>query len=387
MTCAGLRRQVYHSSMSLPHQRSVDLLKTFLEGLIRGAAVKSNQDYSQLAVAVGGKTLFLPLGRSQLDDLGEALSNDDLPVTYRNGIKLDAMLSSLVYIGTQGLAIDVDIRKVMLTDLPRDWSLAFSIRPTVFVAETAKNIYEGVTTLNSLAARQLAEAGGSEESLQHDREILDSIKAHYETRGHLNDIEVRGESLQYIKAAIGVCLLALEQRKAKVAAARVKEAQSKKIFEMFGEFWVSHPYNRIPLPQIFRGYMASQHLEPERPQIGPSIDIGPLLRPIDPRLEDRWQGAWESLRSNNPDRVSQAANSMVEVLDKVIGSVCGERQFKQVLAERYPKQQEVIETSRKYIAALKETLHSVKHETNEQKIHTAEDLIHAAEGVIRTLLR
>ena len=47
-----------------------------------------------------------------------------------------------------------------------------------------------------------------------------------------------------------------------------------------------------------------------------------LLEKFDASLMRRWEGAWAALESDNPDHLSQAANSMVELLDQVLGKVC-----------------------------------------------------------------
>ncbi len=373
-----------------PHQRSVDLLKSFLEATVAGVRITGNQDNSALEVAKGRQRIVLTLDEAQLDDLDEAWANERLPTSYKNGLTVDATLSALVAVGKAGMAVDVALQKMMVTDLPRDWNLSVSVRGATFSAEIARHIYEATTWLNALAARQLAQAGVPVQSLERDMEVLGAIKGQYETRGNLNDSELSGSTLSYIKAAVGCWILNLERQKASATTSRVREALSQRIFEIFGEFWTASPYNRIPLPQIFRDYIAEQNTAATAQgteQIVPSIDIGRFLKGVDPRLENRWRGAWDALRSENPDKVSQAANSMVEVLDQVIDSICNGKPFTEVLAERYPHQREVIETKRKYIAALKSTLHSVKHETNEQQVHTAEDLMHASEGIIRTLLR
>ena len=374
--------------MYLPRENAVALLKNYLEATIPGAAVVANEDNSRVAVDVGSKRHVLRMGEAELDDLQTAMTSDQMPITQQNGVKLDTMLTALVSLGVEGVASDVDILKVMLPDIKRDWTTNFKIRGTSFREETAKRIYEGVSALNSLASRQLAQAGGSETSLEKDIEILGNIKTWYETHKHLNGAEVTGESLQYIKAAVGVWLLTLERQKANSTATRVRVAKSKQIFEILQEFWVVHPYNRVPLPQIFFDYVTSQPTVIKPQEIGPSLDIGPLLLKVDARLESRWRGAWETLRSNSSDRVSQAASSMVEVLRQVVNHVRGgEKELAEVLAERYPEEAEFVEATRKYVSVIKNSLESTKHGTTERQVHIAEALMHAAEGIIRTLLR
>jgi hypothetical protein len=215
------------------------------------------------------------------------------------------------------------------------------------------------------------------------------IIAHYEKTGHLNSPDASGESLSYLKGAALCWILELEEKKSATASERLKVAQSIRLFELLQEFWLVRPFDRIPLPPIVRDYISQRGTAGKRvgAVCGPSLDIGPQLRKLDPRLEERWRGAWQAVQSENPDKVSQAANSMVEVLDKVIGGICGEREFKDILAERYPLQEKFVLAQRATISALKQSLQAVKHETNAQSVHTVEDLMHAAEGIIRTLMR
>jgi hypothetical protein len=101
----------------------------------------------------------------------------------------------------------------------------------------------------------------------------------------------------------------------------------------------------------------------------------------------RRQGARAVLRSDNPDRVSQAANSMVDVLDQVIDRVRGTKEFADYLAERFPKHAAGISAQRTFITTVKSSLHTVKHHTQEQPPELAEHLMEVAESIIRMLLR
>jgi hypothetical protein len=119
-------------------------------------------------------------------------------------------------------------------------------------------------------------------------------------------------------------------------------------------------------------------------------EIDDLLRPLDSRLVDRRRGAWQALDSENLDGVSQAANSMVEVLDKVIASVCegGGVEFKDFLATKLNSegQSDWVVATRKWIGQTKDNLHSIKHHTIAQPREWARALMTSAELIVRIVL-
>jgi len=329
--------------------------------------------------------VVLRLAPERLSDLEQALTDSSLPARYKNGIIRDMTLGALVAIGKEGMAPDVEVSKLVV-DEDLDWNRHVRLA-TSFGSETAKKLHEGLKILDELAA-DLVKSDVPVPDIEKEREVMASMIAYYERTGHLNS-DATGESLSYLKAAALWWILELEDKKSTTVSQRLKSAQSARLFEVLEEFWLLRPFDRIPLPPIVRDYISHRatNTKSVAAVTGPSIGIGPQLKKLDPRLEERWRGAWQALQSKNPDKVSQAANSMVEVLDKVIDRMCGDRPFKDVLEERYPQQEKFIIAQRAAISALKASLHSVKHETNPQSVHTAEDLMHAAEGIIRTLLR
>ena len=153
---------------------------------------------------------------------------------------------------------------------------------------------------------------------------------------------------------------------------------------------MAQPYNRIKLPPAIHDFMKQRKRSTPGaapPPIHlPKFDVGPLLEKLDPRLHARWLGAWDALQSDNPDKVSQAANSMVEVVDQVINRVRGTQEFKDYLDARFPGQTEMVIAARTLISKLKNTLHKVKHETTEQPPKVVRSLIHQAEWLIDLLL-
>jgi hypothetical protein len=370
----------------MPSAHSMTAIKNYIQQVLPGFSVEQVGNAAAIEVCRGAKRVVLRYGPDQLSDLQEALTNSSLPVRYKNGLVRDISLGALVAVGKEGMAPDIDASRLVVEE-DLDWNPYVRLI-TSFDGETARRLYEGLKRLYALAG-ELIKSDVPMPDIEKERSVMEPIIAFYEKQRHLKSTEVTGESLSYLKAAAFCWILELEEKKNAVISQRVKAAQSVRIFELLEEFWLSRPFDRITLPPIVRDYISHRAATAKTVAAGPgpSLDVGPQLKKLDPRLEERWRGAWQALRSTNPDKVSQAANSMVEVLDKVIARVCGDRPFKEILAERYPLQERFILAQRAAISALKESLHAVKHETNAQSVHTAQDLMHATEGVIRTLLR
>lgn len=373
--------------MSPDFERPIEVITTYIKHVVPGISVTRVGNSTMLRVRGSTKEIVLPLASDALSDLQEALTNGSLPVRYKNGIIRDMTLGALVVVGKEGMASDVEVSKLILEE-ELDWNRHVSL-VTSFDAETGRKLYDGLKALTEVAT-ELLQSEIPVPELERERDAMTQIIAWYEKTGHLNSRDVSGDHLSYLKAAALCWILELEDKKSATTSDRLRIAQSVRLFELLEQFWLSRPFDRINLPPISRDYISHRGTDRKGVSVaipGPSLDIGPQLKKLDPRLEERWRGAWQALRSENPDKVSQAANSMVEVLDKVIGHICADRQLKDVLRERYPKQEKVILAQRATISALKESLHAVKHETIVQSVNTAQDLMHSAEGIIRTLLR
>ena len=157
------------------------------------------------------------------------------------------------------------------------------------------------------------------------------------------------------------------------------------------------PYDRIELPSALRDYIMEQPTTSAKSSSSAAAQqpsdkqaqLDVLLNQLNPRFVDRRQGAWEALHSDNPDHVSQAANSMVELLDKVINTVCNGAESKDVLRDRLNSEADSkwILATRAFIAEAKSNLHTVKHHTEAQSKQKAEDLFNAAESIMRLILK
>lgn len=125
--------------------------------------------------------------------------------------------------------------------------------------------------------------------------------------------------------------------------------------------------------------------------IGITVDVDrldDLLEKLDPKLKRRRQGAWQAFRSDNPDRLSQAANSMVELLDKVIGHVCQNSTLAEYLESKYHSSKDTkwVDATRKWISETKSYLHRIKHHVDERPGQITERLLHGAESIMLVVL-
>ncbi len=112
-----------------------------------------------------------------------------------------------------------------------------------------------------------------------------------------------------------------------------------------------------------------------------------FLDRLDPRLRRRRDGAWAALGSDNPDRLSQSANSMVELLDQVIGQVCRGIDLATFLKNKYPNQKtEWVGATRQWIGRTKDNLHSAKHHVDIQSEQLTKALLTTTENILLLIL-
>lgn len=328
----------------------------------------------------------ISLGRSRLDDLERALDGS-LGMPYLKGLKRDAEFDLYRVLGLEGLLSQgFRLSEYLLKDSGRDWTRNCSLH-TQFSPEVAKRLYDGLKRLERSLERSI-DPEISIPEIDHELTTVRDLTRLYDTQQHLNSAGARVESLSYLKAAAIVWIIDLENKMVAAPGPRVKAGYLKKMFEIAAAFEMQ-PYNRIKLPLALADYVAREKGAVDASQRGlqQHADIESRLERLDPRLRDRWVGAWQALQSDNADAVSQATNSMVEVLDKVISRLVGPQEFRVYLEGRYPGQADMLAAMRQWIAKTKESLHSVKHHTEAQSPQLAEDLMHATELIVKILLR
>jgi hypothetical protein len=227
--------------------------------------------------------------------------------------------------------------------------------------------------------------------VQEELDVVQALTSFYEEHKHLRSPEVTLESLTYLKAAMVYWIMALENKKADEVIERVRAAYDVKIYGIVQQLQAD-PYNRIKLPTAIYDYVArlqqgSRVAKPQR-SLSQADEIDALLGKLNPRFTERRTGAWEAFGSENPDRLSQAANSMVELLDQVIKQLCDGAEFKDYLNKKFNSTATTkwVTSLRASIAETKSHLHTVKHHTDPQSEKLTEELMRHTESILRLIL-
>jgi hypothetical protein len=189
----------------------------------------------------------------------------------------------------------------------------------------------------------------------------------------------------------------LESKKASAVVPRLKEGYDAEIYGIVQQLQ-AQPYDRIKLPTAIYDYVAWQQgvsgapvartTTTPRRERSQDEEIDALLNKLNPRFSERRIGAWEAFFSENPDRLSQAANSMVELLDQVINRLCSGMEFREYLNKKFSSTATTkwVLALRKSIAETKSHLHTVKHHTDAQSERVTEELMRHAESILRIIL-
>lgn len=339
-----------------------------------------------LEVIIDGLRTVLTFTRATLDDLQSAISAG-IPTAYSEGFKSKVCFKIYIALGLAGMATNLQMSDLMLKD-ERDWlpSVRLHVR---FDADLAQRLYVKLKEMATYFKGSLDEHGDIAE-YKAAWDVISSMTGFYEEHQHLNS-QGEQDSLSYLKAAAVLVIKDMEDKKMSVQARRVKARYDQNIFSIIQKFEVN-PWDRIKLPETLGDLLAERGAEQRTP---PAVTdergdarLDPLLARIDPRFVERRKGAWQALESDNADNVSQAANSMVELLDQVIGSVCGETPFAEFLRIRLrsDSQCSLVIATRTFIAETKSNLHAVKHHTVAQSKLLAETLFQQAESVMRLIL-
>lgn len=365
-------------------------ITTFAESLLPDAEQLAFTG-DDLRVAKGVIRFSVPFSRADLEDLEPTL-HGHLPTKYSEGLKSASQLRVCLAFLQERLVPNLNVSTIILNE-KRDWIT--SVRwVTHFDAKLAEQLYLGLQTLESYL-NQTLQKHGAIPAVRRDLEIVKSMTDYYRENKHLHTTAER-ESLSFLRAAAVVVIMELEDKRNATNAARVKDSYNDEILSI-AQVIESRPFDRIKLPNALYDYVADNGSDTQRtavsslPRQNPfGSEIEDLLRPVDARLVDRRRGAWEALDSENPDGVSQAANSMVEVLDRVIASVCesGGVEFKDFLATKLSSegQSDWVVATRKWIGLTKDNLHSIKHHTIAQPKELTRALMISVELIVRIVL-
>ena len=339
----------------------------------------------------------LPDREQVLVDAGEALLDDFENATGRvhgnpyyeclaNRLRFEFYLT----LGEQGLLPDVEITDKLLEE-ENDWIDRRNF-DVAFDEDLCSVFAFGLERLSRFLGTVIANQDIDLPDINHDKEAIDALLGFYGEHGHFTSRGASVESLSLLKGTVLVKLLDLESNAREQPIERVKAAIRNEVFGLVRELRIE-PFERIRLPQCAKDYVANlkagraeQIVDAVRQR--DSVDrIDELLAALDPALEKKRTGAWQTLRSDNPDRLSQAANSMVEVLDHALGLLCGTKQLRDVLKDKYGRKEEQwIDATLKWISETKDKLHSVKHHKDYPSEKMTEGLMRSAENVIVIVL-
>ncbi len=368
----------------------IDLLKE----LVPAATIEQRADFmeSKFAIVLPGERVLVCFDRAEMDDFEVALEkyqNTNYFHTLENRIKFHIFIS----LGVKGLIPDLEISSELLRE-KAEWLK--NIRADVtFDSDFSAVLYQGLKLLSASVEKILA-FGPKLPEVEVEKHTIDNLKGYYEKNGHLNSAGAETGSLSYLKAAAVCIIMEKEKARREIEIPRLKKALDKEIYSIVSEIR-SDPFRDIKLPAAIHDYAIqydaaktgkipkyAREIVPDEEQ----NKLDKLLDQIDPRLKRRRHGAWEALRTDNPDRLSQAANSMVELLDQVISRVCENMNLATFLGTKYQTHQktEWIEVTRRWISATKDNLQSAKHHVDLQSEQLTKALLTTAERIILVIL-
>lgn len=371
------------------NKNAIKYVLDFVSELLPHSSATIGHDY-QLTIRTKDGHVSVYIGHDLIDDFGEALKKDhrnNYYYTIENRIKFKIYEE----LGPKGMIPNFDVCSAILEE-KGDW--AKWVRTSVsFDSSFCKVLGNGLNLLSDNLGSILASSDIDLADIEADKKRVDELIKYYEKKGHLTDGGAEIESLSFLKAGAVCELLELDQKKNKSNIPRVRKGYDKEIYAIVSTLR-REPFRDIQLPECIHEYAAYKKTSGQRDAeqaITITVDVDKLdglLEKLDPKLKRRRQGAWQAFRSENPDRLSQAANSMVELLDQVIGHVCQNTTLAKYLESKYHSSKDTkwVDATRKWISETKNYLHGIKHHVDERSEQLTERLLHGAESIMLVVL-
>lgn len=372
-------------------ERSTRYISEFLTSLTSDATLRLLPEFT-FRIGLRNEQTDVRFARSDMDDFEVALEkfrNTNYFYTLENRIRFRIFVA----LGSKGLIPHVQISSDLLQE-KGEWLK--NIRANVaFNSEFSAVLYQGLNLLSASIDKTLA-SGLRLPEVEAEKRVVASLTDYYDEKGHLNSTGVSIESLSYLKAAAVCAIIEKEKIRATAGVPRVRKAIDAEIYSIV-ETIRDDPFRDIKLPEAIHDYVLQQRAESTAKTptyvrqpipLPEQSKLDKLLEKLDPRLKRRREGAWEALLSDNPDRLSQAANSMVELLDQVIGQVCKDTDLATFLTTKYQTHQktEWVNATRKWIQHTKDNLHSAKHHVENQSEQLTKALLTTTESIILVIL-
>lgn len=378
------------------NEKGIAYITEFVRGLCPDAEIQFSPEY-KLTIRTERALAKVNFSQDEMDDFEVALeqyTNTNYFYTLENRIKFRVYMS----LGQEGLLDDFDISSIILNE-KGEWLETYRV-DVAFTKSFCEILYEGLKLLSDSLNSTLANANVKLPEIVDDAESVRHLIGYYEHHGNLTSRGAEIQSLSFLKAAAVCVILQREQKKKETDIPRLKKAYDKEIYSIVSRLRES-PFRDIQLPECIYEYAIQQkktvneksEVQKIKTSVRTSSDetaakLDKLLEQIDPRLKKRRQGAWSAFRSDNPDRLSQAANSMVELLDQVIGQVCKDTGLAIYLQRKYETHEETkwVDATRKWISETKGKLNRVKHHIDYRSEKLTERLLATAESIILVIL-
>ncbi len=375
------------------NEKAVDFVLSLINELDSKASVyfdrnAVNQYLYRFQLTFHGQTVELQFNRAPMDDFEVAIQkykDTDYYYTLENSIKFKIYIE----LGSKGLLTDFEISSELLNEkgqwLDRCWeTVSFDDK----ICEILNN---GLRRLSGFLEQVLGDHNLDLRDIEAEKKSIDGLIQYYEEDGNLNSEGVEVESLGFLKAAAVCEVVEKEKEKFRTRISSVKRGIDKEIYRIV-HMLRQAPFLGIKLPQCIRDYNdANKGVDIQsqaRIECQANDVLDALLDKLNPNLKKKRIGAWMTFYSENPDKLSQSANSMVELLDKVIGQLCLNIKLSEYLEERYGTSVETqwIDVTRSWISQTKSNLHRVKHHPDYQAENLARTLLTSAETIMLALL-
>lgn len=380
--------------MTIQADKTIAYISEFVQTLMPNAEIQVVPEY-RFIIRVNGERKEASFGSDEVDDFEIALEqyrNTNYFHTLENRIKFRIY----ILLGKAGLLKDFDISSEILTE-KGEWLKTYRV-DIAFDKWFSQILHEGLKYLSNTLDSILANKKLKLDDVREDKEHVDTLIQYYEEHMHLTSKGASMQSLAFLKAAAVAVILEREKKKKESRIPRVQKGLDQEIYSIVEKIR-EEQFRDIKLPECIYEYAIQQTDTTEEKIIAKKIKdtisdnvtnrkLGMLLEQLDPMLNKRREGAWLAFKSNNPDRLSQAANSMVELLDQVIGKSCKDLELAQYLTNKYQTHEETkwVDATRKWISETKSNLQRVKHHTSYSHERLTETLLTSAESVMLVIL-
>jgi hypothetical protein len=372
-------------------QKAVDFVINTIKALDNRIIIDLSNRYLNMFVylfhiELNDKKFDIEFGKARMDDFESAIENY-FETSYYYGLEKEIKFRIYETLGSKGLITDFEVSRELINEIEDRWKEGDSLYPVSLNQQMNESIFNGLNKLSDFLKYLITEHKIKRADIMEAKKGIDNLISYYNKYNNLCDDGASIDSLSLLKAAAVCEITHKEKERSQNSLPIVKSELTKGIFEIVSIIR-EEPFRRIKMPSFMADFSIAQKGENLTNVKEKRIDdLDAMLDRLDLNLKKKRIGAWDTFRSNNPDRLSQAANSMVELLDKVIGILCGKMEFNEYLKKRYGAEEiKWIEVQKKSISETKDKLHRVKHHTNYTDEPIAEGLLVTAEAIMKALL-